>query len=75
MIKDEYVYESPGAIARALVLSLSVCYHARLQNRAEYEEGVANCFTGPISLPNGAHQFRNEIRWYNYIYACYGHSY
>ncbi len=56
-------YESPGAVIRALVLSLSVCYHARLKNREEYEEGVITHFTGPIQLDNGAQQFRNEIRW------------
>ncbi len=64
IIKDEIIYQSPGRIARALVLSLSVCYHARLQDRREYEYGVINSFTGPISLPNGAEQFRDEIRWY-----------
>ena len=56
-------YESPGDSARALVLSLSVCYHARLENREEYEEGVAGYFTGPIELIDGADQFRDEMRW------------
>ena len=56
-------YVSPGPIARALVLSLSLCYHARLESRTEYETGVVNCFTGTIALPGGAQQFRNEIRW------------
>ena len=56
-------YASPGPIARALVLALSVCYHARLQNRAEYEEGVATHFRDPIQLVGGAQQFRDEIRW------------
>ena len=56
-------YASPGPIARALVLALSVCYHARLQNRAEYEDGVATHFRGPIQLQGGAQQFRDEIRW------------
>lgn len=56
-------YESPGSVARALVLSLSVCYHARLDNREEYEEGVAEYFTGPIELVYGSDQFRDEIRW------------
>ncbi len=62
--KDEFINQPPGPIARALVLSLSVCYHARLQDRKEYEDGVINSFTDPISLPNGAEQFRDEIRWY-----------
>ena len=56
-------YASPGPIARALILALSVCYHARLQNRAEYEDGVATHFRGPIQLQGGAQQFRDEIRW------------
>ena len=57
-------YASPNQVARALVLALSVCYHARLQNRADYEEGVATHFRCPIQLQGGAQQFRDEIRWY-----------
>lgn len=56
-------YKSPGAVSRALVLSLSICYHARLENREEYEEGVTRYFTGPIELVDGADQFRDEMRW------------
>ena len=48
-----------GNVARSLVLAVSVCYHARLQDREEYEEGVAKQFTPPM-LPD---QFRDEIRW------------
>ena len=51
-------------ITWALVLSLSVCYHARLQNRAEYEEVIAQEFTGALYLPRGSEQFREEIRWW-----------
>lgn len=50
-------------ITRALILSLSVCYHARLQDRARYEEGVSRQFVNPLSLPGGDKQFRDEIRW------------
>ena len=50
-------------ITRALILSLSVCYHARLQDRTGYEEGVARQFKNPLSLPGGDKQFRDEIRW------------
>ena len=46
-------------VARSLVLAVSVCYHARLQDREEYEEGVAERFNPPM-LPD---QFRDEIRW------------
>ena len=56
-------YESPGAAARALVLSLNVCYDARLFKRSEYEEGVVKLFKGPIELVHGVNQFRDEIRW------------
>ena len=55
---------SPGPVVRALVLALSVCYHARLKRREEYEEGVARYFTNSIQLSYGADQFRDEIRWY-----------
>ena len=44
---------------------MSVCYHARLQKREEYENVVVKCFTGPIHLPGGVEQFRDEIRWYH----------
>ena len=57
-------YVSPGSITRALVLALSVCYHARLHDREDYEEGVVDHFIGPIDLPGGSEQFRDEIRWY-----------
>jgi hypothetical protein len=43
---------------------LSVCYHARLEKREEYENGVIQLFTGPIALSKGVQQFRDEIRWY-----------
>ncbi len=56
-------YESPGPVARALILSLNVCYDARLLSRDEYEEGVVKHFTGLIELVDGDKQFRNEIRW------------
>ena len=52
-----------GKITRALILSLSVCYHARLQDRTDYEEKVSKQFVNPLSLPGGGDRFRNEIRW------------
>ena len=51
------------ALTRSLVLAVSVCYHARLSDREEYEEGVGNEFTAPLALHGGGEQFRNEIRW------------
>jgi len=55
---------SPDPITRSLLLAISVCYHARLQEREDYEEGVAAQFVSPLRLPGGAAQFQNEIRWY-----------
>lgn len=55
--------QSPNNLTRALLLSLSVCYHARLQHRLDYEEGVAAQFKHPLNLPSKAEQLRNEIRW------------
>ena len=63
---------NPDDTTRSLVLALSVCYHARLQERVEYEEGVAQEFTPPLYLPEGAEQFRNEIIWLvGKLYVCY----
>ena len=60
-------YKAPDRITRALILSLSVCYHARLQDREPYEDEVVRKFTGHIlQLQGGARKFRNEIRWYGY---------
>ena len=49
-------------ITRALILSVSVCYHARLQDRDEYENGVVQQFTAPLTI-TGKEQFCNEIKW------------
>ncbi|XP_064404373.1 E3 ubiquitin-protein ligase RNF213-like isoform X3 [Halichondria panicea] len=49
-------------ITRAVILCLSVCYHARLQDRACYEEKISRCFNSPLQLPEGAQQLRNEIK-------------
>ena len=57
-----YIPRTSDNVTRSLVLALSVCYHARLQDRGEYEQGVAQMFTSPLKL-EGADQFRNEIRW------------
>ena len=64
-------YVSPGSITRALVLALSVCYHARLQDRKEYEKGVVKRFIGPIDLPGRSQQFRDEIRWYVHMFSVH----
>ena len=48
-------------ITRALILSLGVCYHARLQNREPYRKAVATKFVNPCQLPGGARQICKEI--------------
>ena len=50
-------------LTRSLILAVSVCYHARLGERKEYEEGIAKQFTPPLVLSGGVEQFGNEIRW------------
>ena len=50
-------------VTRALILSLSLCYHARLEQREEYEDEVVQKFDGVLKLEGGAQQFRDEIRW------------
>ena len=54
-------------ITRALILSLSVCYHARLHNRAHYEKDISKCFNHPLLLAGGDQQFRDEIKWYRFL--------
>ncbi len=53
----------PNSITRALILSISVCYRARLQNRDEFDNKIALCFVNPIPLYDGVRQFQDEIRW------------
>ena len=50
-------------LTRSLILAVSVCYHARLTDRKEYEEGVSGMFTAPLTLTRGEEEFRNVIRW------------
>ncbi len=46
-------------IARSLLLAVHVCYHARLQDRVAYEDGVSN----QLEITGGADRFRSEIKW------------
>ncbi|KAJ7339384.1 hypothetical protein OS493_005779 [Desmophyllum pertusum] len=49
-------------IARALVLAIGVCYHAKLQERREeYRTVVAQSFKAPCLLPGGQKQILREI--------------
>ena len=57
----------PDPITRSLLLAISVCYHARLRDREDYEEGVSAQFVAPLGLPGGTAQFRREIQWYTFV--------
>ena len=48
-------------VSRALVLSLGVCYHARLQEREPYRLAVAPIFSHPCQLPGGHERILQEI--------------
>ncbi|KAK2555497.1 E3 ubiquitin-protein ligase rnf213-alpha [Acropora cervicornis] len=48
-------------ITRALVLSLGVCYQARLQNREPFRRAVAPSFSPPCLLPGGHERILQEI--------------
>jgi hypothetical protein len=62
-LKDTPKHQHPSNITSALILAVSVCYHARLQERTEYEDRISAKFVAPLALPSGAAQFRNEIIW------------
>ena len=47
----------------SLILAVSVCYHARLSDRQEYEQEISQKFTPPLALSGGADEFRDVIRW------------
>ena len=52
------------------MLALSICYHARLQDRNDFECGVVQQFSPPLALTGGVQQYKDEIRWYtNTIHA------
>ncbi|XP_078381354.1 E3 ubiquitin-protein ligase rnf213-alpha-like isoform X3 [Oculina patagonica] len=48
-------------VTRALVLSLGVCYQARLQDREPYRRAVAQSFSNPCQLPGGHRRILQEI--------------
>ncbi|PFX29705.1 E3 ubiquitin-protein ligase RNF213 [Stylophora pistillata] len=48
-------------VTRAVVLSLGVCYHARLQDREPYRRAVAESFANPCQLPGGHERILKEI--------------
>ena len=50
-------------VTKALVYTVAVCYHARLNDRAKFEDSVVMQFVDPYNLPkeNAAQHFRKEI--------------
>ena len=54
---------SVTCLTYSLILAVSVCYHARLSDRTEFEQKVAHEFTAPLRLSGGAVEFQNIIRW------------
>ncbi|XP_022783821.1 E3 ubiquitin-protein ligase rnf213-alpha-like [Stylophora pistillata] len=62
-VEDEQddIYQPLDEVTRALVLSLGVCYHARLQDREPYRRAVARSFANPCQLPGGHKRILQEI--------------
>ncbi|XP_068694646.1 E3 ubiquitin-protein ligase rnf213-alpha-like isoform X2 [Montipora foliosa] len=48
-------------VTRALVLSLGVCYQARLQDREPFRRAIAPSFSHPCLLPGGHRRIQHEI--------------
>jgi len=48
-------------------MAVAVCYHARLQERNQYEEIIVKYFKPPYHIPGGRKQFVKEI----FMYAHY----
>ena len=46
------------------MLSIGVCYHARLQEREPYRRAVAPSFSTPCQLPGGHERILQEITRY-----------
>jgi len=41
-------------------MAVAVCYHARLQERSDFEQFIVTKFLKPFSIPNGT-KFLDEI--------------
>ena len=63
-IQPKYKSDEVKFLTRSLILSLSICYQARLKSREDYEKGVAQKFSPPLELAGKAEQFRQEIQRY-----------
>ena len=42
-------------------MAVAVCYHARLQERGDFEEFIVTKFLEPFSIPHRKQQFLDEI--------------
>ena len=49
---------------RSLIMAVAVCYHARLQDRVQFEEEIVQKFKSPYHIPGGRQQFVEEIFMY-----------
>ena len=47
-------------------MAVAVCYHARLQDRREFEDFIVQRFVAPLSIPGGTKQFLDEIMKYSF---------
>ena len=47
-------------------MAVAVCYHARLQERNQFEEVIIKTFEPPYHIPGGRKQFVEEIFMYAY---------
>ena len=52
-------------ITRSLILTLAVCYDARLQVRQHYEREVVKKCSPPLKISSKEEDsFANELKWY-----------
>ena len=42
-------------------MAVAVCYHARLQERNEFETSIVQHFLPPFAIPGGQERFSDEI--------------
>ena len=57
-----FIFMQPiSAVTRALVLTLGVCYQARLRERKKFVKYVSAKFQLPCDLPLGSERFEQEI--------------
>ena len=55
------VMQQVDSVVRSLIMAVAVCYHARLQERDDFENSIVNEFLPPFVIPEGRQQFINEI--------------